>query len=717
MPSKNSVTIATSIAPAKIGLQVDALKTWEELGFGIISVNTGSEIRTLQRHFANVQFVEAHRDAHSLAGKPFVYLDDVLQTLAKTQNQVCGIVNSDIFLSANGAQLKFITERSSGAFVFGSRIDVDSPQDFNGEEYYGGFDYFFFDKALISLYQETDFCLGLPWWDFWLPLVPIIKDVPVSRLITPFAYHVKHKQNWEQQFFEVFGRTVAAYLKHEARSQQPDRELKACFSHIDEPEIINFCKCVLNYLKTVPEHIFCPTNGETNSATTKNYIVDESTRDESPGSNGIQRRITCDPVRSSAGRTLKVAFFTSHPAYIGSGSERLIYDTAKALIERGHEVRVYVRNARLDPEPPFYVHEMPRIPLERLFERGQARLTGWNDLMFPSTALLRLHPWLHNVDMWHFHNLHGHYISIPLLSLLSWTKHIVVSPVDKYLSTGYCPYPVSCNRYLTGCGECTRLDEPWPGISRDATRILWKMKRFFVSHSRFDMLFHTEDIALHYASTFVANRPGKVVHYGIDINRFRKLDREDCYRKFGLETSSRFVIGLFHSYLLEPRKGILSIINKLGELGKHFPDKVGLLVVGRGGDEVRNIVPPELSVTILPYLRHPHELANALNLCDVLLYPTKAENLSLTCLYSLGCGVPVISYDAGGQREAIKNGHNGFILDIGNEEGIIEKLIEMISSPLLCTRLSDGARYTAETQFDFDDYIDELIQFYRQIVQ
>jgi glycosyltransferase involved in cell wall biosynthesis len=713
---RNTITVATSLAPFNIELQIKNIKTWKKLGMNIISVNSGKEIRTLTEYSDAVNFVEVHRDASNIAKKPFVYLDDVLQALKKTESQICGIINSDIFLSAEDSFLSFIIEKSRNAFVFGSRIDVDLLRSQDGEEYFGGFDYFFFDKLIINLYQKTDFCLGLPWWDFWLPLVPIINNVPVRRLITPFAYHVKHQQNWQQEFFEIFGRIVASYLRKENRSKSIDKRLQECLCHIDEPEIINFAKCILSYLKNIPEHIFYVKNDEINNSEIRNDNSDNSAKCDLLDYERTTNKGRDNPDYSSMGRMLKMAFFTSHPANVGSGSERLVYDTAKALIERGHDARVYVMNAHLDPEPPYYVHQMPRIPFERLFERGQAILTGWNDLMFPSTALLFLCRWLNNADIWHFHNLHGHYLSIPLLSLLSWRKCILISPVDKYLSTGYCPYPVDCDRFLTGCGKCQQLDDPWPGISRDATKTLWKIKRFVILHSRFNLLFHTQALAAHYEKTFVGCRPGRVIHYGIDINCFRKLDREGCHRKFALKTTSRFVIGLFHSYVSEPRKGIVPIIKKLGELGKLFPGRIELLVVGRGGDEIKNIVPPELSITILPYLHHPFELANALNLCDVLLYPTKAENLSLTCLYSLACGVPVISYDAGGQREAIKNGYNGFIVDIGDEERMIKNLIEMINNPLLCKQLSDGARSTAEKQFDFDNYIDDLIAYYGEII-
>lgn len=711
-----SLTVATSLAPVNIELQIETIRSWEKIGFSIISVNNAEEIKILAPNFGMVNFVEAQRDASGMAGKPFVYLDDVLQTLEKTEGQICGIINSDIFLRDESGLLEFIVEKSKEALVFGSRIDIDTIHNRNGEEYFGGFDFFFFDKKIIKLYPQTDFCLGLPWWDYWLPLVPIINGVPVRRLITPFAYHVKHQQNWQQQFFETFGRILATYVQKKSSLKSFDREMKKCLSYIDEPEILNFCKCLLNYLKNVPEHIRVGENNKTKKGAIQHSLESDHKKQSVPKTEIPAQREYESSVQLFKAPKLKIAFFTSHPANIGSGSERLIYQTAKVLIARGHDARVYVRNARLDQDPPFFVHQMPRIPLEALLERGQARMTGWNDLFFPSTLLLRFYPWLRKADIWHFHNLHGHYLSIPLLSLLSRTKRIVISPVDKYLSTGHCPYPVDCERYLNGCGKCQRLDDPWPGISRDATSLLWKIKSIFVPYSRFNMLYHTQALADHYMKTFVSRRFGQVIPYGIDIDCFRKIKREDCLRIFNLEPTDRFVIGVFHSYLLEPRKGIMPLVKRLGGLAKQFSGRMELLVVGNGGHAVRDFVPPELSVTVLPYLRHPHELAYALNLCDILLYPTKAENLSLTCLNALACGVPVISYDAGGQKEAIVNDYNGYIVAIGDEEGMIENVIKIMENPDLRQRLSEGARLTAEEKFDVDHYADQLINYYRGLI-
>jgi glycosyltransferase involved in cell wall biosynthesis len=428
---------------------------------------------------------------------------------------------------------------------------------------------------------------------------------------------------------------------------------------------------------------------------------------------------TVEPVplrRSRRKRQLRVAFLTSHPAGVASGSERLMYETVKALIARGYDARVYTMNARMEKDPPFFAYPIPHFPLERKIERLFRRLTGLNDLLFPSTALLRVYPWIGAADLWHFHNLHGHYLSLPLLSVLSWTKPMVITPVDQFLLTGHCPYPLDCERYKGGCGMCPRLDERHPGISKDVTSALWWIKRLFHRYSRVNMFFHTDALAGEYKKVFVNDPSYKVIHYGVDTDCFRPVSRNECAYRLGLNPSSRFVVGLFHSYISDPRKGILSIIEKLGVLAKEKPGHFELLVVGHNSTEVLNRVPPELPVRALPFLKHSHELADALNLCDVLLYPTQSENLSLTCLSALACGVPVISYDVGGQGEAVVHGTNGFLVPLNDSDGMSEALRNLIQDSSLQQRLSEGARRLTKERFDFDRYIDQLVEYYYEIL-
>lgn len=205
--------ILTSLVPGKRELQSRSVASWRDLGFAAATVNSPGEIELLKREAWDIGLLPAGRDASALAGKPLVYFDDLLKYAGESGSEVCGIVNADVELVAGGDFLQFIADQARGGMVFGSRVDVPAPQAREGEEYGGGFDFFFFDPSIVKMYPAADFCLGLPWWDYWAPLVPLLCGVKPRLLLTPVAYHVRHATNWNLEFFPIVGRRFLGALR------------------------------------------------------------------------------------------------------------------------------------------------------------------------------------------------------------------------------------------------------------------------------------------------------------------------------------------------------------------------------------------------------------------------------------------------------------------------------------------------------------------------
>lgn len=418
-------------------------------------------------------------------------------------------------------------------------------------------------------------------------------------------------------------------------------------------------------------------------------------------------------MKDRGGRPLRVAFFNAADRV--SGAETVVRQTIEGLLKRGVEARLYVLNGETGAP---YVHPLPVFRGEQRVERRFRLLTGGNDFLFPSTLALGRREWIGEADLWHFHNFHGHYVSIPFLALQSRRRPVVLSPVDQYLSTGYCGYTMGCERHRAGCGQCPQLATmPYPGLSRDSTAALLAMKKASVRTSRFHILVHTDYLARYYASTFVGCRPIDRLYYGVDTEVFRPMPRDECAAALGVPPPRRFVVGMIHSFVTEERKGLLPLLRDLQSLARRMPDTLEVLVVGHGSERAREIATPDLPVTALPFQKGRESLARALNLCDVLLYPTQAENLSLTCLEALACGVPVISSDVGGQPEAIEDGVSGFLCPPGGVEQFGERIAQLASDPALARRLSEGARRTAVERFDSDDYAENLIGYYERILR
>lgn len=228
--------LVTSLAPHNILNQQLAVESWLRLGFAVTSLNAASEIEQIKSDFADVEFVAVQRDAMKDCGKPLVYLDDVVAFLKANGSPVCGLINSDIHLRATPAMVGYLIEQARGSMVLSNRTDVDALDQDAGEIYKFGFDAFFFDKSILDMLASTEFCLGQPWWDYWLAS-RFMKSpqgapcrFPLKLVSFPFAVHVKHEKKWDHSGnYEKYGLHFAKHLDtsaYKSLQAQPQEALR-----------------------------------------------------------------------------------------------------------------------------------------------------------------------------------------------------------------------------------------------------------------------------------------------------------------------------------------------------------------------------------------------------------------------------------------------------------------------------------------------------------
>lgn len=205
-------TIATSIMPKGLEKQKWAIASWLKLGFNVVSLNCAEEINILQKSFPDVEFIQTKRDGREQFDKPVIYFDDFIEYFEKSGTETCGIVNSDIFLIADEDIISFIKNQTKKSLVYGSRMDIGSLEDLDGDIYEAGFDFFFFHKSLLSCFPKSHMCLGLPWWDYWMPLVSALGETKLKKLVSPFAYHLVHSMKWNEKQFGFLMNECFEYL-------------------------------------------------------------------------------------------------------------------------------------------------------------------------------------------------------------------------------------------------------------------------------------------------------------------------------------------------------------------------------------------------------------------------------------------------------------------------------------------------------------------------
>lgn len=196
---------ATSLpANDDAGAQAARVASW---GGRVQSFNDAEEAAALVAAAAEV--VAVARSGRKSLGKPVPFLADILDHQRAAAAPVLGIVNADIAIEASAAERAWLAESAQGALVCIRRTDVadeTAPLD-GGTQLPQGFDAFLYPSGMIPALRAEGFCLGMPFWDFWMPAAAVLAGYPVIVVTAPVARHVIHPTRWDASapvFMQVF---------------------------------------------------------------------------------------------------------------------------------------------------------------------------------------------------------------------------------------------------------------------------------------------------------------------------------------------------------------------------------------------------------------------------------------------------------------------------------------------------------------------------------
>ncbi len=222
MTKMESISVATSLAPGRdIELQRTAIESWQRIGFTVSSLNDPREVPEVKRQFPGVAVMSATRTAEKATGKPLPYVVDLLRTAAahnKTAS-VVGFMNADIILRSGPALGQVLASTAAHAAVLLPRVDIPDIKSAGlfvptgSEKYSVGYDGVFMPPRMIENLPENIFCIGMPFWDYWLPLMLALQGLDVKTIASPVALHVHHETRWDQSIYLFFHALMSDVLK------------------------------------------------------------------------------------------------------------------------------------------------------------------------------------------------------------------------------------------------------------------------------------------------------------------------------------------------------------------------------------------------------------------------------------------------------------------------------------------------------------------------
>ena len=207
-----------------------------------------------------------------------------------------------------------------------------------------------------------------------------------------------------------------------------------------------------------------------------------------------------------------------------------------------------------------------------------------------------------------------------------------------------------------------------------------------------------------------------VVRLGIDLEpRVRtSVDTEALRRRLGIG-SDRFVIGWFGR--MTAVKRTQDLIETLVAVRAQGVDAC-LLLVGDGADrELLESHAKERGVARdLFFLGYQREVADWYALADAIVLTSVSEGTPVTIIEALAAGRPVVTTDVGGVGDVVRDGVDGFLVDVGDTEAMASRLARIAADPELGTTLGASGRERVLGRYAVARRVDDVDRLYRALL-
>lgn len=101
---------------------------------------------------------------------------------------------------------------------------------------------------------------------------------------------------------------------------------------------------------------------------------------------------------------------------------------------------------------------------------------------------------------------------------------------------------------------------------------------------------------------------------------------------------------------------------------------------------------------------------------DVFLLSSLSEGISNAALEAMACGLPVVTTDCGGMREAITDGVEGFVVPRRNPEATARALVKLYNGPILRQDMGHAARARVLQQFTLAQQVRRFISMAQKLI-
>jgi glycosyltransferase involved in cell wall biosynthesis len=403
----------------------------------------------------------------------------------------------------------------------------------------------------------------------------------------------------------------------------------------------------------------------------------------------------------------------------GAGAGRAAYRIHRSLLSLGVKSILLVSDKRTDDTTVFCASDGWARRLQRkiceYLETKLARASARSSSVFISPSRFSYFspasdPRVQAADIVSLYWINGAFI--PPEGLAGITQPIVWRLSDVWPFTGCCHYPGECTRFEQQCGNCPQLRTP---SGHDASYRLWKRKEAAWKGLNITVAAPSQWVAsLARRSALFSGRRVEVIPTGVDIDRFRPMNKQEARARLGLPADKIVLVFGAMSSTSDARKGFKELCSVLKTLASS-PLSERILAVVFGNFLPLPVLP--VSAISLGEIHDDERLAAAYSCADMVIVPSLEDNLPNVALEAIACGAPVAGFAVGGMPDIVRQGWNGVLAPTGDTSGLAKAMADALSKPETLAVMSAQSREHALKYFSSRTQAESYLKLYEELIE
>lgn len=258
-----------------------------------------------------------------------------------------------------------------------------------------------------------------------------------------------------------------------------------------------------------------------------------------------------------------------------------------------------------------------------------------------------------NPDIINIHWFQNGCLSIEDLAKIN--KPIIFTLHDNWLYTGGCHISFMCSKYKDICQNCPSIKGR---VKKDISYNTFKRKKRFFEKINFSVITLSNFVTIQAKESFLLkNKTITCLGNPINTEIFKPITKRNAREILNLPLNEKIILFGAMNPIKDMNKGADLLFETLN---MDSQDNYSIIIIGASKTKQTFL---KQKTYYYGFVHDDYTLSLLYNAADIVIVPSRQENLSNMIMESLSCGTPVLAFDVGGNSDMIDHRKNGYLAE------------------------------------------------------